>query len=155
MYADRNFKTKKAFKEAVANGEEVRLFAPGLGRPKDNGLVGEDVQAHVPPGHQYEREQVRPPRVDHGGEVMGRYRVHGPWRERSFQPGPGFIVEYADALDTKTGTVYEAGAYRVRSQLTGKPVRGKGGTHPFYGETAWCDADRLASDLYFEARFQR
>ncbi len=38
MYTDRNFKTKKAFKEAVAAGEKVRLFAPGIGRPATNGL---------------------------------------------------------------------------------------------------------------------
>ena len=31
------------------------------------GLVGEDVQADVAPRHQQERQQVRPPRVDHGG----------------------------------------------------------------------------------------
>ncbi len=37
MYASINFKTKKAFKEAVANGEQVTLFAPGLGSPKRDG----------------------------------------------------------------------------------------------------------------------
>ena len=37
MYADHNFKTKKQFKEAVADGEKIRLYAPGLGKPKDNG----------------------------------------------------------------------------------------------------------------------
>lgn len=37
MYASRNFKTKKAFKEAVANGEKVTLYAPGLGKPAVNG----------------------------------------------------------------------------------------------------------------------
>lgn len=37
MYEDKNFKTKRAFKEAVAAGEEVRLFAPGLGSPTVNG----------------------------------------------------------------------------------------------------------------------
>lgn len=37
MYADRNFKTKKALKEAVAKGEQVTLFAPGLGSPKRDG----------------------------------------------------------------------------------------------------------------------
>jgi len=37
MYTDTNFKTKKALKEAVAAGKEVRLFAPGLGAPKENG----------------------------------------------------------------------------------------------------------------------
>ena len=37
MYADHNFKTKKQFKEAVAAGEKIRLYAPGLGKPTDNG----------------------------------------------------------------------------------------------------------------------
>ena len=37
MYCEINFKTKKALKEAVASGKEVRIFAPGLGTPKDNG----------------------------------------------------------------------------------------------------------------------
>jgi len=38
MYTSINFKTKKAFKEAVANGEKITLFSPGLGSPKVNGL---------------------------------------------------------------------------------------------------------------------
>ena len=29
MYTDRNFKTKKALKEAVANGEQVTYYQPG------------------------------------------------------------------------------------------------------------------------------
>lgn len=37
MYTEINFKTKKAFKEAVATGRKIRLFAPGLGSPKQNG----------------------------------------------------------------------------------------------------------------------
>lgn len=37
MYTTTNFKTKKALKEAVAAGQRVTLFAPGLGTPKDNG----------------------------------------------------------------------------------------------------------------------
>lgn len=37
MYAETNFPSKKAFKEAVAAGKQVRLFAPGLGAPKENG----------------------------------------------------------------------------------------------------------------------
>lgn len=37
MYTNKNFKTKKALKDAVKAGEEVTLFAPGLGQPKDNG----------------------------------------------------------------------------------------------------------------------
>ena len=38
MYTCKNFKTKKALKEAVASGEPVSIFAPGLGEPKDNGV---------------------------------------------------------------------------------------------------------------------
>jgi hypothetical protein len=38
MYTVTNFKTKKAFKEAVAAGAQVRLFAPGLGSPTQNGI---------------------------------------------------------------------------------------------------------------------
>lgn len=37
MYCERNFKTKKEFKSAVLGGESIRLFAPGMGQPKDNG----------------------------------------------------------------------------------------------------------------------
>lgn len=38
MYTVKNFPSKKALKEAVANGEKVRLYAPGLGTPKENGV---------------------------------------------------------------------------------------------------------------------
>jgi len=37
MYTVINFKSKKALKEAVVAGKEVRIYAPGLGTPKDNG----------------------------------------------------------------------------------------------------------------------
>jgi hypothetical protein len=37
MYTVKNYKSKKALKEDVANGVAVRIFAPGLGTPKDNG----------------------------------------------------------------------------------------------------------------------
>ncbi len=37
MYTTTNYKTKKAFKEAVKNGDDVTLFAPGIGSPKVNG----------------------------------------------------------------------------------------------------------------------
>ena len=40
MYAERNFKTKKALKEAVASGEKVGTFqAGGLLPPKRNGTI--------------------------------------------------------------------------------------------------------------------
>lgn len=37
MYASKNFKSKKAFKDAVKAGEKVTLYAPGLGSPNQNG----------------------------------------------------------------------------------------------------------------------
>lgn len=37
MYADTNFKSKKEFKEAVASGKRITLYAPGLGAPKRDG----------------------------------------------------------------------------------------------------------------------
>lgn len=37
MYTVTNYKSKKALKDAVAQGAKVRIFAPGLGTPKDNG----------------------------------------------------------------------------------------------------------------------
>lgn len=50
MYTVTNFKTKKAFKEAVTQGEQIRLYAPGLGTPKDNGT--ETVEGpHYPKPH--------------------------------------------------------------------------------------------------------
>ena len=50
MYTDRNFKTKKAFKEAVAAGMKVHLWAPGLGTPKTEGT--ETVEGpHYPAPH--------------------------------------------------------------------------------------------------------
>jgi hypothetical protein len=37
MYTVVDFKTKKALKEAVKFGQEVRIYAPGLGTPPVNG----------------------------------------------------------------------------------------------------------------------
>ena len=39
MYVDPNFKTKKALKEALAFGQPVTVFAPGLGNIPVNGTV--------------------------------------------------------------------------------------------------------------------
>ena len=36
-YASINFRTKKAFREAVKRGEVVTLYEPGLGTPPTNG----------------------------------------------------------------------------------------------------------------------
>ena len=50
MYTGTNFKTKKAFKDAVAAGKQVTLFAPGLGQPAENGT--ETVEGpHYPAPH--------------------------------------------------------------------------------------------------------
>ena len=38
MYAETNFKTKKALREAVEAGEKIRVYAPGLGKPVDTGF---------------------------------------------------------------------------------------------------------------------
>lgn len=37
MYTKANYKTKNAFKEAVASGRRVRLFSPGMGTPNYSG----------------------------------------------------------------------------------------------------------------------
>lgn len=39
FYVDPNFKTKKELKAAVAKGEAVRVFPPGLGTVPANGMV--------------------------------------------------------------------------------------------------------------------
>lgn len=57
MYTSVNFKTKKAFKEAVAKGERITLFAPGMGAPKQNGV--EYVEGpHYPEPHKWYAEVV-------------------------------------------------------------------------------------------------
>jgi len=60
MYASKNFKTKKLFKEAVAahaagTGPAVTLYAPGMGSPKENGK--ETVEGpHYPAPHTWYAE---------------------------------------------------------------------------------------------------
>lgn len=39
MYAEGNFRTKKALREAIAAGEKIRVFQPGLGRVPEKGTV--------------------------------------------------------------------------------------------------------------------
>ena len=83
-----------------------------------------------------------------------RYTVVPPWTlSRTYWP---FRVEVADLLDTRSGRTYVDGAQRVVDERTNKPAkRGKGGTVPFKGETAWSDAERLAQDLMFAERYAR
>ena len=50
MYTERNFKTKKALKEAVAAGQKVGVYQPGLGTvPKDGTVYLEG--PHFPAAH--------------------------------------------------------------------------------------------------------
>ena len=39
MYTDRNFKTKKALKEALAMGKEITIYQPGFGDTPSNGML--------------------------------------------------------------------------------------------------------------------
>ena len=55
MYSVIDFKSKKAFSEAVEDGEEVKLFAYGFGTPNRNGL--EYVEGpHYPKPHRWHAE---------------------------------------------------------------------------------------------------
>jgi len=52
MYSEKNFKTKKELKEAVAKGDKIGIYSPGLGTPKDYGteyLEG----PHYPEAHKW------------------------------------------------------------------------------------------------------
>lgn len=59
MYTDPDFKTKKALKEAVAQGKRVRVFQPSLGTvPKDIAKVSVE-GPHYPKSHSwYARVQI-------------------------------------------------------------------------------------------------
>lgn len=53
MYASQNFKSKKAFKEAVAAGEVVTVFNPGpFVGPPENGTVSVE-GPHYPEPHKW------------------------------------------------------------------------------------------------------
>lgn len=87
---------------------------------------------------------------------MSRYKVNSEWTDTYSDPNYGhFRIQEADIIDTKNGNTYQYGARRVIDVRTGKAVKGKGGTHPFFGEMAWADAERLAGDLYNAERYAR
>ena len=57
MYTSKNFKTKKALKEAVANGERVTVFQPGPfggNEPRDGKVFVEG--PHYPEPHKWYAE---------------------------------------------------------------------------------------------------
>lgn len=57
MYVRPNFKTKKLLKEAVAAGEKVHVFAPGLGYPDPNGINSVE-GPHYPAPHSWYAEVI-------------------------------------------------------------------------------------------------
>ena len=64
-YADYNFKTKKAFREAVLAGKRVYLFQPGpfpLGRDRTQHVEG----PHYPEAHRWYAQA----RVDEDGIII-------------------------------------------------------------------------------------
>ena len=88
-------------------------------------------------------------RVVMSRQLNRRYRKHGTWEVLASYPD-GVEIEVADVIDTWSSRIYQDDARRVR--VDGHLVRGKGGSVPFIGETAWMDADRLASDIAVSLR---
>ena len=65
MYAERNFKSKKALKEAVASGEEIGTFSPSIFPPERNGAVVLE-GPHYPAAHTWYAQA----RVDEDGMII-------------------------------------------------------------------------------------
>lgn len=98
---------------------------------------------------------------------MSRYQVISEWETDDYDRSPvtivgfndetgdhtttTFAIQVADIKDTKASynATYKRGAHRIVKN--GKAIRGKGGTTPFFGELAWCNAVRLFDDLVFAA----
>lgn len=59
MYTSINFKTKKALKEAVAAGKQVRVFAPGFGSPPENGCAAVEGPHYPKPHTWYAEVQIQ------------------------------------------------------------------------------------------------
>ena len=54
-----NFQTKKALKEAVARGDAVEIFNPGLGTAPDNGTAYLEGPHYPAPHRWYARAKVK------------------------------------------------------------------------------------------------
>jgi len=65
MYTERNFKSKKALKEAVASGEEIGTFSPSIFPPKRNGTITLE-GPHYPEPHRWYAQA----RVDEDGIII-------------------------------------------------------------------------------------
>lgn len=99
---------------------------------------------------------------------MSRYQVISEWETDDYDRSPvtivgfndetgetvttTFAIQTADIKDTKASydATYRRGAHRVVKN--GKAIRGKGGTTPFIGESAWSAACRLFDDLVLAAK---
>jgi hypothetical protein len=55
MYVSPNYKTKKALKEAIAQGKDVEVFPPGLGSVPTTGRVSLE-GPHYPAAHTWYAE---------------------------------------------------------------------------------------------------
>ena len=62
-YASINFRTKKAFREAVERGEVVTLYEPGLGTPPTNGRAWVEGPWYPEPHRWYAEVEVVAGRV--------------------------------------------------------------------------------------------
>lgn len=58
-YVRPNFRTKKALKEALQNGEPVTLFKPGLGTLPENGTVFLEGPHYPEPHRWYAQGEVQ------------------------------------------------------------------------------------------------
>lgn len=65
MYTDKNFKTKKELKEAIAKGEDIGVYTPGpLGIPPLLNGIGHVEGPHYPKPHKwYARVEVKDGRI--------------------------------------------------------------------------------------------
>lgn len=63
MYTVENFQSKKALKDAVAAGKEVRIYAPGLGTPKENGTEYLEGPHYPQPHKWYAQVEMKDGRV--------------------------------------------------------------------------------------------
>ena len=69
MYTETNFKTKKAFKEALAAGREIHVFHPGSIFPERFPAAGSVVAVegpHFPDAHRWYASVV----IDSEGKVL-------------------------------------------------------------------------------------
>lgn len=59
MYVTPNFKTKKAFKDALAEGKIVDYYQPGIGSRPDNGTINVEGPHYPEPHKWYARCEVK------------------------------------------------------------------------------------------------